>query len=126
MLLHSGQSSPLSLHPTACQIQSLSDQARMWPLRENRTRPPAPATTELPEASVRERARNRNSVDDSKNTAMLTLGHLQQKSSTAFDLAKSTGFLTLLFFSSVRWSRHGCHPKCRSNTRRSFSPFPKY
>lgn len=42
---------PLSLHPTACQIQSLSDQARMWPLRENRTRPPAPATTELPEAS---------------------------------------------------------------------------
>lgn len=41
---------PLSLHPTACQIHSLSGQARMWRLRENRTRPPAPAMTELPEA----------------------------------------------------------------------------
>lgn len=42
---------PFSVDPTACQIQSLSDQARKWPLQESHMRPPAPAVTELPEAS---------------------------------------------------------------------------
>ncbi len=136
----------------------------MWPLQENHTRPPAPAMTELPEASVWERGRNRNSVDDSKNTAMLTGTFATKKqhnilpcqvhswvnklskdifqatvhnqkwlrsaltllAAVQFSSPLTTGCLTLLFFSSVRWSRHGCHPKCRSNTRRRFSPFPKY
>ncbi len=88
MFLPSRWSSPLSLHPTTCQIHSLCAQARMWPLQENRTRPPAPARTALPEASVWERGRN--SVDDSTNTAMLTLEHLLQKSRTTFRLAKSS------------------------------------